>query len=153
MSREIIQSVLKANLDLLDQALLSFGKSLEKCQSLDLTAHRSFEMEESLDALTSKFARVSDIFTQKVLKSLVLLTREDAPTFVDRMNLCEKLGIISSATDLIEIRDLRNQIAHEYLTENLTEIYGDCMVLSGKLLAEIKTANKAIQKYLTSQLP
>jgi hypothetical protein len=150
MSREIIQSVLKANLDLLDQALLSFGKSLEKCQSLDLTAHRSFEMEESLDALTSKFARVSDIFTQKVLKSLVLLTREDAPTFVDRMNLCEKLGIISSATDLIEIRDLRNQIAHEYLTENLTEIYGDCMVLSGKLLTEIKTANKAILKYLTS---
>jgi hypothetical protein len=37
MSREIIQSVLKANLDLLDQALPSFGKSLEKCQSLDLT--------------------------------------------------------------------------------------------------------------------
>jgi hypothetical protein len=107
-------------------------------------------MEESLDALTSKFSRVSDIFTQKVLKSLVLLTREDAPTFVDRMNLCEKLGIISSAADLIEIRDLRNQIAHEYLTENLTEIYGDCMVLSGKLLTEIKTANKAIQKYLTS---
>jgi hypothetical protein len=150
MSREIIQSVLKANLGLLDQALLSFGKSLEKCQSLDLTAHRSFEMEESLDALTSKFARVSDIFTQKVLKSLVLLTREDAPTFVDRMNLCEKLGIISSATDLIEIRDLRNQIAHEYLTENLTEIYGDCMVLSGKLLAEIQAANTAIERYLAS---
>jgi hypothetical protein len=150
MSREIVQSVLKANLDLLDQALLSFEKSLEKCQSLDLTAHRSFEMEESLDALTSKFSRISDIFTQKVLKSLVLLTREDAPTFVDRMNLCEKLGVISSAADLIEIRDLRNQIAHEYLSENLTEVYQDCMALSGKLLTEIKTANKAIQKYLTS---
>jgi hypothetical protein len=107
-------------------------------------------MEESLDALTSKFARVSDIFTQKVLKSLVMLTREDAPTFVDRMNLCEKLGVISSAADLIEIRDLRNQIAHEYLSEKLTEVYEDCMALSEKLLAEIKTANKAIQKYLTS---
>jgi hypothetical protein len=150
MSREIVQSVLKANLDLLDQALLSFGKSLEKCQSLDLTAHRTFEVEESLDALTSKFARVSDIFTQKVLKSLILLTREDAPTFVDRMNLCEKLGVISSATDLIEIRDLRNQIAHEYLTENLTEIYGDCMVLSGKLLAEIQVAHPVIERYLAS---
>jgi len=150
MSREIVQSVLKANRDLLDQGLPSFGKSLVKCRSLDFAAPRSFEVEESLDALTSKFSRISDILTQKVLKSLVLLTREDAPTFVDRMNLCEKLGIISSATDLIEIRDLRNQIAHEYLTENLTEIYEDCMALSGKLLTEIKTANKAIQKYLTS---
>jgi hypothetical protein len=86
--------VLKSNQDLLDQALPSFEKSLEKCRSLDFASPLSFEMEESFDVLTSKFARVSDIFTQKVLKSLVLLTREDAPTFVDRMNLCEKLARI-----------------------------------------------------------
>jgi hypothetical protein len=148
MSREIVQSVLRSNREVLDQALPSFRRSLEKCQSLDLNGPRSFEEEESLDALTSKFARVSDIFTQKVLKSLVLLTREDAPTFVDRMNLCEKLGIISSVADLIEIRDLRNQIAHEYLAENLTEVYRDCMLLSEKLLAEIQTAHSGINRIL-----
>ena len=150
MSREIVQSVLKANREVLEQALPSFRRSLEKCRSLYLNGPRTFEVEESLDALTSKFARVSDIFTQKVLKSLILLTREDAPTFVDRMNLCEKLGVISSAADLIEIRDLRNQIAHEYLSENLTEIYGDCMALSEKLLAEIQVANPAIDRFLAS---
>lgn len=150
MSREIVQSVLRANRQVLDQAVPSFSKSLEKCRSLNLAEPRSFEVEESLDALTSKFARVSDIFTQKVLKSLVLLTREDAPTFVDRMNLCEKLGVISSAADLIEIRDLRNQIAHEYLSDNLTEIYGDCLTLSEKLLTEIQVAHLVIERYLKS---
>ena len=150
MSREIVQSVLRANREVLDQAVPSFSKSLEKCRSLNLAGPRSFEVEESLDALTSKFARVSDIFTQKVLKSLVLLTREDAPTFVDRMNLCEKLGVISSAADLIEIRDLRNQIAHEYLSDNLTEIYGDCLTLSEKLLTEIQVAHPIIERYLKS---
>lgn len=150
MSREIVQSVLRANREVLDQAVPSFSKSLEKCRSLNLTGPRSFEVEESLDALTSKFSRVSDIFTQKVLKSLVLLTREDAPTFVDRMNLCEKLGVISSAADLIEIRDLRNQIAHEYLSDNLTEIYGDCLTLSEKLLTEIQVAHLVIERYLKS---
>jgi len=150
MSREIVQSVLRANREVLDQAVPSFSKSLEKCRSLNLAGPRSFEVEESLDALTSKFARVSDIFTQKVLKSLVLLTREDAPTFVDRMNLCEKLGVISSAADLIEIRDLRNQIAHEYLSDNLTEIYGDCLTLSEKLLTEIQIAHPVIERYLKS---
>jgi hypothetical protein len=124
---------------------------LEKCRSLNLAEPRSFEIEESLDALTSKFARVSDIFTQKVLKSLVLLTREDAPTFLDRMNLCERLRVISSAADLIEIRDLRNQIAHEYLTENLTEIYGDCLTLSEKLLAEIQVSHPALERFLSSE--
>jgi hypothetical protein len=150
MSREIVQSVLKANREVLDQALPSFRRSLEKCRSLYLNGPRTFEVEESLDALTSKFARVSDIFTQKVLKSLVLLTREDAPTFIDRMNLCEKLGVITSAADLIEIRDLRNQIAHEYLSENLTEVYVDCMALSEKLLAEIQVAHPVIERYLAS---
>ena len=150
MSREIVQSVLRANREVLDQAVPSFSKSLEKCRSLNLAGPRSFEVEESLDALTSKFARVSDIFTQKVLKSLVLLTREDAPTFVDRMNLCEKLGVISSAADLIEIRDLRNQIAHEYLSDNLTEIYGDCLTISEKLLTEIQVAHPVIERYLKS---
>jgi len=151
MSREIVQSVLRSNREVLDQAVPSFSKSLEKCRSLNLAGPRSFEVEESLDALTSKFARVSDIFTQKVLKSLVLLTREDAPTFVDRMNLCEKLGVISSAEDLIEIRDLRNQIAHEYLSDNLTEIYGDCLTLSEKLLAEIQVAHPALERFLSSE--
>ena len=150
MSREIVQSVLRANREVLDQAVPSFSKSLEKCRSLNRAGPRSFEVEESLDALTSKFARVSDIFTQKVLKSLVLLTREDAPTFVDRMNLCEKLGVISSAADLIEIRDLRNQIAHEYLSDNLTEIYGDCLTISEKLLTEIQVAHPVIERYLKS---
>jgi len=150
MSRETVQSVLRANREVLDQALPSFRRSLQKCRSLDLAGPRSFEVEESLDALTSKFARVSDIFTQKVLKSLVLLTREDAPTFVDRMNLCEKLGVISSSADLIEVRDLRNQIAHEYLSENLTEVYGDCLGLSEKLLSEIQVAHPVIERYLAS---
>ena len=101
-------------------------------------------MEESFDALISKFARVSDIFTQKVLKSFLILLREDAPTFLDRMNLCEKLGIIPSANDLIAIRDLRNLIAHQYLTENLLEVYKESLNLSLKLLQAIQCAIAAL---------
>ena len=105
-----------------------------------------FEVEESCDALTSKFARVSDIFTQKVLKSFVILTREDAPTFLDRMNLCEKLGLVSSASDLIDIRDLRNMISHEYLSENLIEVYQECLKLSDKLVRAIQSADALLDQ-------
>lgn len=112
-------ALLESNRQILGQALPSFIRSIEKCRTFDFETPISFEVEESFDALTSKFSRVSDIFTQKVLKSFLILLREDAPTFLDRMNLCEKLGIIPSADDLIAIRDLINLIAHEYLTENL----------------------------------
>jgi hypothetical protein len=139
-----INALLESNRRILGQAMPSFTRSIEKCHAFDLETLISFEVEESFDALTSKFTRVSDIFTQKVLKSFLILLREDAPTFLDRMNLCEKLGIIPSADDLIAIRDLRNLIAHEYLTENLLEVYKESLNLSVKLLQAIQSANAAI---------
>lgn len=144
MNQANIKALLGHNREILREALPSFIRSIEKCRSFKLEPPISFEIEESFDALTSKFSRVSDIFTQKVLKSFLILLREEAPTFLDRMNLCEKLGIIPSADDLIAIRDLRNLIAHEYLTENLHEVYMECIRLSHLLLQAIEAANAAI---------
>ena len=142
MNASNLQNLLDLNWNVLKQALPSFERSLVKCRDLDFSSPISFETEESLDALSSKFSRLSDIFTQKALKTLIFVLREDAPTFLDRMNLCEKLGIIPSAEEIIAIRDLRNIIAHEYLSENLVEIYMEIIRLSDSLLtAIIETEN------------
>ena len=145
MKTNNIMLLLESNRQLLKQARPSFTRSLEKCSQIALSAAFSFNEEEALDALTSKFSRVSDIFTQKVLKSLTLMLREDAPTFIDRMNLCEKLGILPSAAEMISIRDLRNLIDHEYITENLLEVYRETLSLSPKLLEAISQAEQFIQ--------
>jgi hypothetical protein len=145
MNASTLASVLADHRRLLLRALPSFERSLSKCQSILLDKEPlSFEAEESFDSLTSKFARISDIFTQKLLKSLVLYLREDAPTFLDRMNLCEKLGIIPSAESMLAIRDLRNLIAHEYSVERITEIYAETLDRSKDLLAAIKAADNKI---------
>ena len=144
-----IQNLLDLNWNALKQALPSFERSLVKCRDLDFSSPISFETEESLDALSSKFSRVSDIFTQKVLKTFIFVLREDAPTFLDRMNLCEKLGIIPSAEELIAIRDLRNIIAHEYLSENLVEIYMEIIELSDNLLKAILETERFFIKIKT----
>ena len=149
MNASNLQNLLDLNWSLLKQALPSFERSLVKCRDLDFSLPISFEAEESLDALSSKFSRVSDIFTQKVLKTLIFVVREDAPTFLDRMNLCEKLGIIPSAEELIAIRDLRNIIAHEYLSENLVEIYMEIIELSDTLLQAILETERFFIKIKT----
>ena len=149
MNASNLQNLLDLNWSLLKQALPSFERSLVKCRDLDFSLPISFEAEESLDALSSKFSRVSDIFTQKVLKTFLFVLREDAPTFLDRMNLCEKLGIIPSAEELIAIRDLRNIIAHEYLSENLVEIYMEIIELSDTLLKAILETERFFIKIKT----
>ena len=146
MNTSNLQNLLDLNWNLLKQALPSFKRSLVKCQIIDFSPPISFETEETLDSLSSKFSRVSDIYTQKVIKTLLFLLREDAPTFLDRMNLCEKLGIISSAEELIAIRDLRNIIAHEYLSENLVEIYREIIQLSNNLINSIALTDKFLSE-------
>jgi len=42
---------------------------------------------------------------------------------IDAVNFLEKIGIVESAEDLLNIRGLRNQIAHDYVTEDLNSLY------------------------------
>ncbi len=86
------------------------------------------------------------MLTQKVLKTTVFLLREDAPTFIGRMNLCAKLGVIPSVDEMIAVRDLRNMIAHEYATDDLVELYTDTVGLSPALLSAVASADTFIAK-------
>ncbi|MFM8657584.1 MAG: hypothetical protein ACKOD5_10710 [Chthoniobacterales bacterium] len=144
MKPEVLQPLLRTELEYLVRAAASLEKSAAKCAKVEPSPRRTFEEEESFDALTSKFARSSDILTQKVLKTLVLLLREDAPTFIDRMNLCERLGVIPSAKALIGVRDLRNMIAHEYAAEDLMQVYADTLEAVPVLLSAITSARAFI---------
>ena len=146
MNSQKILRLLHAELVDLSRSAASLEKSVAKCGSLTPSPRQSFEEEESFDALTSKFARTSDMLTQKILKTAVLILREEAPTFIDRMNLCEKLGVIPSARELIEVRDLRNTIAHEYAADNLMEIYADTVKLSPSLLAAVTAATTFVNE-------
>ena len=92
---------------------------------------------ETIEALTSRFARAADILTQRVGKSIVALTREEAPTVIDRVHLLEKIDVIESAETLITIRDIRNEIEHEYTEEGIQKIFEKCMPLVPRLLAMV----------------
>jgi uncharacterized protein YutE (UPF0331/DUF86 family) len=144
MKPDMLLPLLRTELAHLVRAAASMEKSAAKCSMLEPSPRQSFEEEESFDALTSKFARSADILTQKVLKTLLLLLREDAPTFIDRMNLCEKLGVIPSAKALVGVRDLRNMIAHEYAAEDLMQVYADTLESVPPLLSAILSARAFI---------
>lgn len=139
-SSEKLIPKLRKDWQLLTQSAESLESSARKCSAVGVKAEYTSEESESFDALTSRFARTSDIFTQKILKTAIFILREEANTFVDRMNVAEKLGMISSAEILIQLRDLRNSISHEYETEDLNKIYTSTLKLEPALIEEIKVA-------------
>jgi hypothetical protein len=123
--------------------------SYEKCQKIKLRESLSYEELESFEALTSRFARLSDIIIQKVLRLLDFIDLEDTGTVRDRINRAEKKGVILSADNLVEIRILRNEIAHEYRSETAYAIFEKVLTYSPTLLESVDTITDYAQKILS----
>lgn len=123
--------------------------SYEKCRRIQMSDGLSYEEMESFEALTSRFARLSDIITQKVIRTLDILDLDDDGTVRDRINRAEKKGIIEHADDFIDIRILRNEIAHEYKTEAINSIFSKFLELTPILIASVDGIMIYAQKYQT----
>ena len=142
----ILKNKLNEDIQRLQKAIKSFRKSFEICKRIGIKDEFSFEEEESFDSLTSKFSRISDVYIQKVLKTALLLKREDWGSTIDMINKCEKISLINSAEDVLMIRDLRNSIVHEYAEDIIKEIYSDTLELSEKLIINVNDSIDTLRK-------
>ncbi|MBU0559155.1 MAG: hypothetical protein KKG93_06175, partial [Bacteroidetes bacterium] len=68
-----------------------------------------------METLASRFARVSDIVFQILFRSIDQVELENKGTLLDAVNRAHQRGLIESIDKMREIRDLRNQIVHEYV--------------------------------------
>ena len=125
--RKLLLAQIDENLAALNKASSALVYSYKKCRNIGEKDEYDLEEQESFEALTSRFARTSDILTQKVLKTLFMLLQENIKTIIDAANLLEKLEIIDNADDLLNIREIRNQIAHEYVESNIQDLFLDVL--------------------------
>ncbi len=120
-----------------------------KCDRVGLKPEYTLDELDHFEALSGRFARTADLYTQKLLKSLFMVLGEDAVSFLDKARLAEQLAVIESAEELAAIRDLRNTIAHEYTVANLNEVFRSALEFSGRLLDIIAST----QRYVREKLP
>ena len=137
-NENLLKEFLLQNCLKLEKALESYKKSILKCQKIELGSILNFNDSEAFDSLSSKFGRISDIYIQKILRTIFILFREEAKHIVDLANKAEKFEIIDNADTLIMIRDIRNQITHEYEDENLVKLYQEILQLSEPLIINIE---------------
>lgn len=138
---QLLIDLLQEEWDLLQAAVNTLQLSILKCKSIGKKENYSFEELESFDSLTSKFNRTSDIFTQKVLRTIWMLLHEPFVPFIDMLNSGEKMMLLHSSDTIIEIRDLRNQIAHEYIPEAIHDLVPEVIELTSGLIENIEACN------------
>jgi Nucleotidyltransferase substrate binding protein like len=95
----------------------------------------SDEELETLESFAGRFSRAADIASKRLMRTLVL---KDDPDFDgsarDLFDLCEKRGYIRSSADWLEIRKVRNLVAHEYEEDELAALYAKLHALTPLLV-------------------
>jgi uncharacterized protein YutE (UPF0331/DUF86 family) len=148
--RKLLLSQLDEHLAALDNASLALVYSFDKCSDIGEKEEYDLEEQESFEALTSRFARTSDILTQKVFKTLFILLQENIKTIIDAANFLEKLEVIEEADDLLNIREIRNQIAHEYVDSDIKALFFDVLHYVPEMKKIIKNVKVYYDKNLSS---
>ncbi len=95
----------------------------EHCKGIGIKTEYSFDELDKWEALTARFARLSDILTQKVFSSMMIILNGQAGSLIDKANFAEKHNLVAQSHDFTKLRLLRNFIAHEYAKQDTNEIF------------------------------
>jgi len=100
-------------LRLTDQRLFPTLFTREKIERLEA----DIELSERVDAFVSRFGRLQDTVGDKLLPQYLNAVGETIGPAIDNLNRAEKLGLLTSAELWVTLRDLRNEMIHEYMED------------------------------------
>ncbi len=126
------------------------NRSYRQCASIGVKPTYTEDDFDAFEALTARFARVSDILLQKVYRSIDALEFETGGAMIDVVNRAEKRGLIDSVDQMRRLRDLRNSIAHEYVKDSLVAVFQNTLKLTPLLGKLSDRAEQYCQQYLSN---
>jgi hypothetical protein len=115
------------------QRINSASSKMISIMPLDGDKYTNLDEDEvaHIDQFLFRFAKLQDTMGQKLFKNILLYVDEDvdAKPFIDILNLMEKLSLLESAYVWRELRDSRNELAHNYedepeiMSETINKLY------------------------------
>jgi len=139
--------VLKENLHAVNLSMNRLMYSFDICNKIGIKENYSDEEFMVFEAMTSRYARTTDMLINKVLRSLDAVEYIDGGTVIDATYNTEKRGIANSK-DLRNLKDLRNSITHEYVTENIVRFFEKVLEFTPQLKKVIVSLNNYCVRYL-----
>ena len=116
--------------------------SLRKLAPYDANRVYLADEAEPYDALSDRFVRAVEVGLKFFRSYERLQFAEESDTLRDQLNRMEKLRIISSVELWFQMRDVRNRIVHDYLPQDIKQIYDDMM---GPLGAELSACAATVR--------
>ena len=147
MKAEERREIFCENLKLFNKSIFWLKKSLQRVKSVENFEKLTEEQLEIIEALMNRYSRAVDILINKVLRSLDYLELEESSRKLDIVIRAEKRGFVRDYNILIEMKDLRNELAHEYLEERLRDRLEEVISKSRELVEIADEINRYVQKF------
>jgi hypothetical protein len=105
------------------------------------------DLAERVEAFVGRFGRLQDTVGDKLLPLLLVVLGEKPSAAIDNLDQAERMGLLKSVDDWMAMRNLRNQMVHEYvedpavLSSALRSGHGyvpDLIATANKMIAEIE---------------
>ncbi len=107
-----------------------------------------------IDQLIYRYMKLQDALGAKLFPAIVAQFREDAEslTILDKLNQLERLNAIADAERWQELRELRNQLSHDYQdhVETAVGYLNDVYETSSILLGYYKQATRFVREQIIS---
>lgn len=133
--------------ELLKKQLFWIQTSYDECKIIGIK--KNYEVDEfgKLETLCSRYSRGIDFLIRKIFRTLDEYEFENQGTLVDVVNNAHKRELFDNIDELRIMKDIRNTIVHEYIEDNLVEIFGEVLEVTAKLIKIINNTISYIQNH------
>jgi hypothetical protein len=122
--------------------------SYKRCEKIDLSKSLKDDELIEYEALSSRFGRLVDMLIHKFFRALDLVELTEGGTLLDVINRAEKRGLIDHNFDARALKDLRNEIVHDYLLERFNALHKEIYDYVPKIMQICSRCQAYAHKYI-----
>ncbi len=119
---------------LLEKQLFWLEISYKECLNIGIKDNYTIDEFGRFETLCSRYSRSIDFLIRKIFRSLDEYEFENQGTLVDVVNNAHKRELFESIEEIRIMKDIRNNIAHEYIEDDLKDIFEEVLHYSKTLI-------------------
>jgi len=132
------QKLLK-DFELLKKQLFWIELSYNECAQIGIKETYTIEEFGKFETLCSRYSRGIDFLIRKIFRTIDAYEFENQGTLIDVVNNAHKRGLFEDIDELRIMKDIRNTIAHEYIEDDLVDVFDEVLEYTQKLIEIINT--------------
>jgi uncharacterized protein YutE (UPF0331/DUF86 family) len=131
---------------LLEKQLFWIEISFNECSKIGIKDNYSIDDFGRFETLCSRYSRGIDFLIRKIFRTIDEYEFENQGTLVDVVNNAHKRGLFEDVEKLRIMKDVRNTIVHEYIEDELVEVFDEVLEYTKSLIEIVNNTLKYIEQ-------